>query len=414
VPAVGIRREDKNEWEARAPLAPSHVAGLVRSSVDFVVQPSTIRVFGDDEYRAAGARVDDDLSGCGVVLAVKEIPPEHVRPGVAYVFYSHTIKGQPHNRGMFRRFVEAGATLIDYEKMTGDDGRAVVSSSRHAGLAGMIDALWALGRRLEAEGHDTPLAEVRQAHGYRDLAEAKSHLAKVGRRLAAGELPEELRPLQVGVLGYGGVSGGVQEILAALGDALRPVVFREEDMVERSDGGEFRLEEYYSRPELYRPVLDRRLQELTVLMNCLYWEERYPRFVTREGLRRAAGPGGRLRVIGDISCDIEGAVEVTVRSTAPDAPAYTYDPATDSFTDGVAAGGVVIVAVDNLPCELARDATEAFGDALAPLVPAMAAADLSASPDGSGLPGAVLRGTIVWRGEVTPPYAYLRGLYGLD
>ena len=149
---LGIRREDKNEWERRAPLAPDAVSRLVAQGVEVLVEPSPRRIFTDLEYARAGARIAPDLSACTLVLGVKEIPPARFRPGGAYCFFSHTIKGQPYNMGMLARLRELGCTLLDYELVKDDQGRRLIFFGRHAGLAGMLDSLWALGRRLAEEG----------------------------------------------------------------------------------------------------------------------------------------------------------------------------------------------------------------------------------------------------------------------
>jgi len=152
VSAIGIRREDKREWERRAPLVPLHVAELVAAGTDVVVQPSEIRAFGDDDYRRAGARVQDDLSSAGVILAVKEVPMPLLIPGRVYVFFAHVIKGQEHNMPLLRQVLDLGITLVDYEKIADADGRRLVKFGRQAGQAGMVETLRALGRRLAAEG----------------------------------------------------------------------------------------------------------------------------------------------------------------------------------------------------------------------------------------------------------------------
>ena len=137
---IGIRREDKDPWEARAPLVPDDVARLTSSgAAEIVVQPSPQRVFSDNEYLRAGARVDEDLGACDIVLAVKEIPPELFRPGGSYAFFSHTIKGQAHNMGMLRRLMELECQLMDYERIADDRGRRLIFFSRFAGLAGAVD-----------------------------------------------------------------------------------------------------------------------------------------------------------------------------------------------------------------------------------------------------------------------------------
>jgi saccharopine dehydrogenase (NAD+, L-lysine forming) len=199
---LGIRREDKNAWERRAPLMPEHVGRLIADhGVGVRVQPSTIRAFPDEAYAAVGATVAEDLTPCDVILAIKEIPVDALLAGKTYLFFSHTIKGQARNMPMLARLMELGTTLIDYEPITDDAGHRLIFFGRFAGIAGMIDTLWALGRRLESEGLSSPFAEIRPAHRYADLDEARAAVAEAGRKIARDGLPNTLHPLVVGVSG---------------------------------------------------------------------------------------------------------------------------------------------------------------------------------------------------------------------
>ncbi len=428
---IGIRREDKNEWERRALLLPRDLVELQREiGTTFIVQPSPIRVVTDEEYRAAGLAVGEDLSPCDIVLAIKEIPARLLQRGKVYVYFSHVVKGQPYNMPMLRRLLELGCSLVDYEKIADEQNRRLVFFSRHAGYAGMIETLWCLGQRLRWRGLSTPLAEVRHAYGYADLAAAKAHLREIGDKILRHGLPEGLRPLVFGVAGYGNVSQGVQEILnvlpvtevspgelpaaAAPSDAAPPllkVVFREEDMACPTDPqATFALQDYYARPERYLGCFDRHLPHLDVLVNTIYWEERYPRLVTREWAQTHCLPGHRprLQVIGDISCDIEGSIELTLKTTQPAAPCYVYDPVEDAVQDGVEGHGPVVMAVDNLPCELALESSAHFSATLKGMVPDMAAADWSVDFARLNLPPHLKKAVIVHRGELTPAYGYLR------
>jgi alanine dehydrogenase len=187
-------------------------------------------------------------------------------------------------------------------------------------------------------------------------------------------------------------------------------VFAEHDMVARRDAtAPFALDEYLERPELYEGVFERWLPGLTGLLNCVFWDVRYPRLVTKAAVRSlyAAAPP-LLRVIGDVSCDIEGSVQLTVKETHIDAPVYVYDPDTGSIVDGVAGRGPVVLAVGNLPCELSRESSVAFSAALSPLVPALAAADFSVPYDRLSLPPELRRALILHHGELTPDYAYMQ------
>jgi alpha-aminoadipic semialdehyde synthase len=363
-------------------------------------------------------------------MAIKEIPVELLQPGKTYLFFSHTIKGQSHNMPLLRRLLELDCQLIDYERVVDAQNRRLIFFGQHAGLAGMIDTLRALGQRLAWEGKATPLAEVRPTYEYADLAAAQSHLRRLGQRIVEEGWPLELTPLVIGLAGYGNVSRGAQAILDLLPvreispaellslnqredldrNIIYKVVFKEEDTVKPlAEGQPFELAEFFQHPERYRSRFEQYLPHLTVLVNCIYWTPRYPRLLTRETARqlyRGDSPP-KLRVVGDISCDIEGAIEPTLKATEPDAPSFVWQPESDSAVDGVAGTGPVIMAVDNLPCELPVESSTSFGEALLPFIPALAACDFSVDFAECPLPPELKRATIVYHGELTPDYQYL-------
>jgi alpha-aminoadipic semialdehyde synthase len=424
---IGIRREDKNKWERRVPLVPTDTSDLqTKRGVRLLVQPSSVRVCTDDEYRSAGVEVNEDLGPASVILAVKEIPTHLLLPGKTYVFFAHVAKGQPHNMPMLRRLMELGCSLVDYEKITDDQKRRLIFFGRHAGYAGMIETLRCLGQRLAVSGVSTPLSQVHPAFEYRDLTEAKAHITALGDEIVhqAGALP-----LIFGFSGYGNVSMGTQEVLdclkpvevavadltaaasATAGPRLVKVVFREEDMVERKEKDiPFNLLEYYAHPERYEGCFEKYLPHLDVLVNCIYWEPRYPRLVTREwaGKNYLPGCAPRLKVIGDISCDIEGSVELTVRATDPDHPCYVYLPEQDSGRDGVEGNGPVIMAVDNLPCEIPRESSQYFSSVLRDMVAPLVNADWQVPFETLDLPPYLKRAVIVHNGRLTPDYRYIQ------
>jgi len=425
---IAVRRETKSPLERRTPITPELVERLVKSSgIDVVVQPSARRVFRDKEYVRAGATMSENLADSKVILGVKEIPPDLFLPDTAYVFFSHVIKGQPYNMPMLAKMLELGCTLIDYEKICDKDGRRLIFFGRFAGLAGMIDSLWALGQRLRREGCPTPLAEIEPAHAYDSLDEAKIAVREAGERIASDGLPEGLTPLIIGVAGYGNVASGVREILAELPNReLEPdeltsifnepsphcfyqTTFKEEDLVERSDGKAFTLHDYYDHPERYHTIFGPHLAHLSVLMNCNYWDERYPRLVTKEQLKAlwSSNTPPKLKVIGDLGCDIEGAVECTLKCTEPSDPVYVYDPIEGTIASGVDGRGPVVLAVDILPAELPREASEEFSSALSPFLPALAAADFDVPFSELALPPELLGAVIAHRGRLTPDFRYI-------
>ncbi len=426
---IAVRRETKSTWERRTPVTPELALRLVREhGFEVLVQPSSRRVFPDKDYVRAGALMAEHLEGSRLVLGVKEIPPQMLEPDTTYVCFAHVIKGQPANMPMLSTLLERRCTLIDYEMVVDDDGRRLIFFGRFAGLAGMIDTLWALGRRLQIEQIRTPLASIEPAHTYPGLHEAKLAVRTAGEQIASRGLPLEATPMVFGVAGYGNVAAGVREILAELptrevspsnlgtlnenpsSRCIYQTTFKEEHLVVPvDDGREFALEDYYQHPERYRTVFAEHLPFLTALVNCTYWDARYPRLVTKDDLSRLFADGGRprLRVIGDLSCDVGGAVECTLKCTEPADPVYVWDPASSAIESGIAGRGPVVLAVDILPSELPREASQEFSSALAPFIPALARADYEVEFDDLDLPPALKRAVICHRGRLAPEYEYL-------
>jgi saccharopine dehydrogenase (NAD+, L-lysine-forming) len=431
VPTIGIRREDKNEWERRVPVIPLHVNRLKEvHGVHTVIQRSSIRIFADEAYRAAGAQVSEDLSDCAAVFAIKEIPPALFRSGKTYVFFSHTIKGQAYNIPMLKRMMELRCQLIDYERIINAEGKRLVAFGRFAGIVAMIDTLWALGRRLSWKGIKTPFTKLKRAFEYTDSEAAKQHIRAIGEEISQTGLDGSLIPFICGFAGYGNVSGGAQEIFDCLPcKAVDPaeiakgcgserhmvykMVFKEEHTVKPVGPGNFDLMDYYHHPEKYRSNFYVYAPHLTILMNCIYWERKYPRLLTKDYLEKLFSTGTqKLEIIGDISCDIEGAIECTSHATDPGGPVYVYDPLSRTSTDGYRGVGVVIMAVDNLPCEIPAEASVKFSDVLMPFIPEIAYADYGKSFRQWSVSKEIRDATILYHGELTPKYRYLKQYLG--
>ncbi|RMG61676.1 MAG: hypothetical protein D6715_13185, partial [Calditrichaeota bacterium] len=247
-------------------------------------------------------------------------------------------------------------------------------------------------------------------------------------------LPEALVPFVCGFTGRGRVAQGAQAIYDLFpvvkipaeelhdflagrkfsNGTLYKVVLNKPQLYRPRTGQaliqEFNWYEFQTYPERYEGQLEQYLPYLTMLINGIYWEPRFPRLVTREGIRRLFQQQSRprLRVIGDITCDIEGSIEITLKATNMTNPVYVYNPFTGQIQDGWEGEGVVVMAVDKLPTELPREASEAFGKALLPFVPDLAAADFSAPLEALQLPPEFRRALIVHRGRLTPEFEYLR------
>ena len=423
---IGLRREDMYEWERRTPLIPEHVQELRNEhGIDLVVETSEKRAYSDDEYRLAGVPITEDLSDRPVIVGLKEVSIDALSPDTVYLFFSHTIKGQPFNMPMLQRCLDLGCTIIDYERIVDEQDRRLIFFGNYAGLAGMIDTLWTLGRRLAHEGMDTPLADLKQASSYANLDEAKEAIRQTGERIREEGLPPQVSPLVIGIAGYGNVSRGAQEILSLLpissitpaallagtasGGPINVVVFKEEDTVLRRDTAAlFDLPEYYEHPERYHAAFSRYLPHLHALVNCIYWEPKYPKLITRADLQTLYAEGRpTLRVIGDITCDVDGAIESTIKATESNDPIYVYDPVTHRAVSGTEGRGPVVMAVEILPSELPRESSAFFSGILKGFLPAVAAADFGRSLETCGLPPELRRAVIAYRGRLTPEYAYL-------
>jgi saccharopine dehydrogenase (NAD+, L-lysine-forming) len=429
---IGIRREDKNPWERRALLIPTHVREILKNNpLEIWLQPSSIRVFSDSDYLQEGARIEEDLAPCPIVFAVKEIPLQFFKKERVYMFFSHTIKGQSQNMAMVRRMMDLRCTLIDYERIRDEKGRRLLFFGLQAGKAGMIDALWALGQRLNHEKMENPFSLIKMAHEYGSLVAAKEALKKVGWQVYNNGLDVSLVPLVFGFAGYGHVSRGAQEIFNLLphqevkpekiasffekknysANRVYKVVFKEKHMVKPlQENKEFELQDYYDNPHEYESVFYSYLPFLTGLVNCVFWTPKYPRFVTKKSLKQLfmTNDKPRLRIIGDISCDIEGSMECTVRTTTPDNPVFVYDPLEEKASTGVGGRGIVVMAIDNLPAEIPLESSIFFSKALKPLVPAIAKADFSGNFENCDLPNSVKKAVILYKGKFTPDYEYMK------
>lgn len=436
---IGIRLEDKNKWEGRAPVAPKLLGKLVKEhGVKFIVQPSSLRVYSEKEYEKEGATISMNISDCNAVLAVKEIPIKLFEPNKTYMFFSHVIKGQHHNMPMLKKMMELRCSLIDYEKVVDDKGRRLIFFSRHAGIAGITETFWSLGKRLQAEGlkdADNLFLKFKRAYEYGDLKNSQTAYQEIAKNIKKSGFPSSITPLVVGITGYGNVSKGVQELLDILPveeitpdqllslrtskdvkkDRIYKVVFKEEHMVKpRGPKRSFNLQEYYKNPELYEDDFDKYLPLMDVLVNAIYWDVKYPRVISKKQVAKLYKDASNsnkpiLKVIGDISCDIEGGVEFTSEATMPDKPVYVYDVKKDVIEYGVQnLNGPVVMAVDNLPCEIAKDSTEHFGNSLFPYLTDIANADYTVPFDRLDLPSPIKGAVILYQGVLTDKYKYIQ------
>jgi alpha-aminoadipic semialdehyde synthase len=426
---IGLRKEEKM-FETRVPVVPEHIKLLsTKHGIQFAVEPSNQRAFGPDEFEKVGAQIKP-LKGTevSVILGVKEMPNDFYEKGKTYVFFSHTIKGQKYNMPMLKKIMNVGATLIDYERIVNEKGFRLIFFGNWAGLAGMSETFRILGLRLEVEGiKPNPFSGMKHTAQYKDLNGLKKGIQALGKRIKEQGLPDSLTPFIVGFAGYGNVSRGAQEIfdilpyetiepknlanVTAKRDLLYKCVFKEEHMVKPlNSSAKFELMDYYEHGATkYKGKFESYIPHLTVLINCIYWTKKSPRLVTKNFIRKHWNNSNRrLRIVGDISCDVNGAMEFTLQCTDAGEPAFTYLVDEDRAVLGVEGNGPVVMAVDNLPTELPRESSTSFSETLLDFIPALAKADFTVPFSQLTLPRELKDATIVYNGELTKNYEYLK------
>lgn len=428
---IGIRHEDKYVMERRVALPPDHAKRLIdQRNLTIKVETSTKRIFTDKEYEQAGAQIVNNFKDCPVIFGVKEMPMDFFEENKTYVFFSHTIKGQEYNMPLLKKMMQKRCNLIDYERIVEESGKRIIFFGHYAGLAGMINSLWAFGERRKVQGLETPFAKIQQAHKYNSLQDAKDVISEVGFEIAKNGLPKGAHPMIIGVTGYGNVSKGAQEIISLLpvkevspaellnlknrqdlpNNIIYKVVFKEDDLVTPIDESErFVLQDYYDNPQKYRSAFEPYLSHLTILMNCMYWDDRYPRIVTKDYLEKLfSGGEPRLKVIGDITCDPNGSIECTHKGTEIEDPVFVYDAKKREYKMGFEGNGILDMAVDILPSELPRESSEAFGNALEKFAYSIATANYDLPYDQIDLPFPIKKAMILKNGALTPEYEYLK------
>lgn len=357
---IGIIREGKNPPDKRVPLTPKQCK-IIREKfddVEVIVQRSPIRAFGDDEYTEMGLEVMDDISDCHVIMGVKEVPIDMLIPNKTFFFFSHTYKKQPYNRDLLRAVLDKKIRLIDYELLTDDSGKRLIGFGRYAGIVGAYNGLLATGKKWSR-------FQLKPAYQCEDRREVERELKKV-------DLPANFK---IVITGKGRVAGGAMEILDEAGikkvspeDYLakefdQPVYTQLgiKDYNRKKDGTGFNKEEFYDHPERFDSYFFRFAKVSDLYISCHYWDAKAPYIFTRE---EAKHPDFKIRVVADISCDIDGPVASTLRPSTIADPLYGYDPETETEVDFMDNKAIGVMAVDNLPCELPKDASEDFGHEL--------------------------------------------------
>lgn len=394
---VGILREGKTPPDKRVPLTPEQCVEVVNQfqNVSVVAQPSPIRCFKDDEYTSLGIQLQEDLSDCDVLLGVKEVRIEDFIPGKIYFFFSHTIKKQAYNRKLLQTVLDKKIQLVDYEVLTNKEGFRIIGFGRFAGLVGAYNGLRAFGLKNE-------LFDLKPAHQCDNLVEMREQLDAIN-----------LPPLKIVVTGDGRVAGGVLEILDHLKIMrVSPQGFLNEkepeqaiyaqllpnNYVRRVDGEAFELMHFFNHPEMYENTFEPFAKATDMLIAAAYWDPKAPVLFTAEEMR---DPDFRISVISDITCDIEGSIPSTKKASTIDDPFYDYNIESGEMEEAFSnPNNVSVQAVDNLPCELPKDASLDFGRNLIEKVfPSLF------SDDNEGI---IERASITKDGELTSQFSYLQ------
>ena len=358
---IGILREGKQPPDKRVPFSPEQCIQITEKfpAVEIVVQPSKIRCFSDDEYLKAGVNVQEDMSKCDVLMGVKEVPVQDLIPEKTYFFFSHTIKKQSHNRKLLQEVVRKKIRLIDYEVLTGKNHMRIIGFGRFAGLVGAYNGLKTFGIRNH-------LFDLKPANQCNDLQELKSIVTGM-----------KLPPLKIIVSGGGRVAGGALELLRQIPvrqisveeylghDSFDEPVFVQlnpEDYNLHKENKPFDLLHFFGHPSEYVGNFWRFCNQTDLLIGAAFWDPLAPVLFTSEEMNM---PDFRIQVIADITCDIEGSIPSTKKASTIANPVYDYNPETGELEEPYSSKrNVTVMSVDNLPCELPKDASLDFGNNL--------------------------------------------------
>lgn len=393
---VGLIREGKNPPDKRVPFTPQQVEEIEQRfpHVKVYCQQSPVRCFQDSEYKSLGIEVVADMQECDILMGIKEVPVTDLIEGKTFLFFSHTIKKQPYNRKLLQEVLRKKIRLIDYEALKDKQGNRLVAFGRYAGIVGAYNGLWAYGKRFGGYS-------LRRAHECFDVNDLKLELRKV-----------KLPSVKIILTGAGRVGKGAMESLDTAGirkvnandflsrqfDEPVYVQLSSADYHARKEGGHFNREEFHRQPERYNSHFIEFTKVTDILMAGAFWNPKAPVLFTRQQM---LAQDFKIKVIADITCDIEGSIPSTKKaSTIPD-PIYDYDPATDSIQPPLARDKfVTVMAVDNLPCELPRSASEEFGrDLIDRILKPLFMEDAE---------GIIERGTIAANTMLTENFLYLK------
>lgn len=392
---IGIIREGKSPADARVTLTPFQVKSLLNQGLDIVVQPSEVRAYSDTEYRETGCILQEDLSDRDVLLGVKEVPVAQLLPEKTYFFFSHTIKEQSYNRNLLKACVEQKIRLIDYEVISDDKGQRLIAFGKFAGMVGAHNAIWTWGKRTGAY-------QLPRMHKIKDYESAKSIYQNLS-----------IPAIKIVLTGTGRVARGAALVLHDMGiKKVTPLEFVTHEFSEpvftqlnsffyarRKDREVFDdVKDFYDNPSEYESDFEHFLPYTDILINGIYWDNRAPAFFTRVQME---DPEFKIRVIADITCDIapESSIPSTLAPTTIADPVFGYDRYNHTKIRPFQDSTVDMMTIDNLPNEMPRDASEAFGQMfLEKVLPELIKKDSAV----------IQRATICKDGDLGPGFEYLR------
>lgn len=392
---IGIIREGKNPPDKRVSFTPAQAAEIQQRAMDteVLVQKSQVRAFSDEEYAAYGLKLVDNLADCDVIFGVKEVNLEDLLPNRTYFFFSHTIKEQPYNRELLRTILERKIHLVDYECLTNSNGQRILGFGRYAGIVGCYNGFLAYGQRSERY-------QLKAANICEDRAEMEAELPKI-------DLPSSFK---IALTGTGRVAGGAIEVLQKMGvkqveaidylkhDYSEPVftVLSVEEYFRKNDGQEFDRKEAFENPERFESDFLKYAAVTDLYIACHFWDSNGPNIFEKEDVKSEEF---RIRTIADISCDIAGPIPTTIRPSTIAEPIYQVDRESLEEVQGVSDNSITVMAVDNLPCELPKDASADFGEELiSKVVPFLFGGDLDRI---------IERASITYDGKLTANFDYL-------
>jgi alanine dehydrogenase len=392
---IGLIRESKKPYDKRVALSPAQCVDVMTrfTDVKIVVQPSPHRCISDAEYLEAGIEMSEDLEKCDILLGIKEVPIEDLIANKTYLFFSHTIKKQPHNRKLLRTILQKNIRLVDYETLVWENGSRVLGFGRFAGIVGTHNAFLTWGEKFN-------LFKLKPAYRCENYAEMKAEYDKI-----------EIPPLKIALCGDGRVAHGCLELLNLL--HIREVTPQEfldeqfdvptyvhlvtEDFYAHKDGELWDKADFYHNPENYVSTFKQYTQHCDVMLNAIFWNERIPRFFSKEDMKAR---DFKIKVIADISCDVNGSIPATMKDTTIEDPVFGYHPLSETIEAPFLKNTIDVMAVSNLPCELPYDASVAFGEQLIKYV----MGNLLNAKNSRMIHFA----TIAQNGELTDRYKYLK------